>query len=211
MSLRLSVLSSAIALVAGAMPLFIGTNGGQAWTAESARRLAVKESPLQLPKLAINTPRGRVALWRNDPSGPSLILLELVYTRCPTVCQLMGAEFSLLQSRLMTEVEPVSVQLVSISFDPADNAQTMAEYGRRYRADDRWWTLARPVDFSQLERLQKVIGSIVIPEPSVGFVHNSAVYAIHRGEVVEILDHDDREGIDRVIDKFARGAKAGST
>jgi hypothetical protein len=49
----------------------------------------------------------------------------------------------------------------------------------------------------------KKLGAIVIPVPKLGFIHNTAVYAIYQGKVVAILDHDDREGVNQVIERYS--------
>ena len=199
----LSAIASTIVLAAGVLVLVFATDKGQAWTAESARRLAVQRSPIALPPLAVNSTEGTICTLGDVATNPPLVLLELIYTRCPTICQTMGAEFAAVQSRLAVSGHFPNVRLVSISFDPADDLRAMAGYGARYLANPRWWTLGVPVDHSQLDRVRHIIGSIAIPEPSVGFIHNAAIYAIYQGKVVAILDHDDHAGINKVIDRYA--------
>lgn len=202
MSYCLSVIASFIAIVLGATTLGLATEGWQVWTAESARRLAVQESPVPLPELWLETTGMPFSLTSDSQENSSLILLELIYTRCPTVCQLMGAEFASLQARIMEREEHPRVKLVSLSFDPDDDLRALVEYGERYRASDRWWTLGIPNDQLELETFQKIVGSVVLPEPTVGYIHNAAIYAIHRGSLVAILDHDNATALDKVIDQY---------
>lgn len=224
LSTLISTAASAVALVFGLTALHLGTDNWQAWTAESARRLDVEKKPLSLGPLVLKTEESADdALW-GYAEQPQLVLMEFIFTSCPTVCQLMGAEFAALQSRLFdlekesgngkSIEEKLDVRLLSVSFDPKDDLQAMRQYGERYGASDQWWTLALPENLEQLARTQKQLGSIVIPEPALGFIHNSAVYAIYKGSVVAILDHDDRAGIDNIIDRYAyqtRSPKGGNS
>lgn len=208
MANHLSILASAIALTAGVAALSVATDGGRAWTAESARRVAIEQNPIAIEPLsliAFDSPDLTVSLqslWGNPIGGSKLVLMEFIYTQCPTVCQVMGAEFAAIQNHLFELEERADVRLLSVSFDPQDDLAAMGAYGKRYAATEKWWTLAIPENRDQLRQLQHQLGSIVIPEPTVGFIHNSAIYAIYQGRVVAILDHDDRQGIKRVISEF---------
>ena len=67
--------------------------------------------------------------------GP--VMLQFIFTTCPTVCPVMSATFSAAQSRLGLEAEKVT--LVSISIDPEhDTPERLREYSRRFKAGPRW-------------------------------------------------------------------------
>tara|TARA_B100000768_G_scaffold40268_1_gene39216 strand:- start:1541 stop:2164 length:624 start_codon:yes stop_codon:yes gene_type:complete len=202
-SLRWSLIASILALFSGVITLQVATDGWQVWTAESARRLAVVNNPIQLPNLSIKGVNHDLQnLSLSSADDDSLVLMEFIFTRCTTICQLMGAEFAVLQNTLKSSDRYQNVRLVSVSFDIRDDRHTMISYGARYRADDNYWLLGIPQDRDELTAIMKTLGAIVIPVRKLGFIHNAAVYAIHQGKVVAILDHDDREGVNRVIEQY---------
>ena len=67
--------------------------------------------------------------------GP--VMLQFIFTTCPTVCPLMSATFSAAQGRLGPDAERVT--LVSVSIDPEhDTPERLREYARRFKAGPRW-------------------------------------------------------------------------
>lgn len=67
--------------------------------------------------------------------GP--VMLQFIFTTCPTVCPLMSATFAAVQSRPGPESERVT--MVSISIDPEhDTPERLREYARRFKAGPRW-------------------------------------------------------------------------
>ena len=178
-------------LAVGFGSLALGTDGWTVWTAESARRQSVLDNPRPLPDFVLRDSRGgslSLAAGNSD-----LAVVDLIYTRCPTVCQAMGLQFRQLQGELATFDWLDKVELVSVTFDAANDDDTaLNNYLRRYGAVEPYWRAARFVDPEHLERMLETLGIVVIPEPRVGFVHNAAFYLIDDGRVVEILDWDDR-------------------
>src|ERR1044071_7756541 len=70
-----------------------------------------------------------------EREGP--VMLQFIFTTCPTVCPVMSATFSAAQSRLSPGAEKVT--LVSISIDPEqDTPERLREYARRFKAGPRW-------------------------------------------------------------------------
>lgn len=197
-----SILASALTIILGVYLISVGTDKGQAWTAEGARRIAVRETPLEVPQASLigdQGHRGKLITAVSLEDDAPLLLVEFIYTRCPTVCLAMGAEFRSLQTYLTAKGLDQKVRLLSLSFDEKDDPNDLADYLQRFSADRRSWSAAKFQNQAQLDEIKRRIGLIVIPEPTVGFVHNAAVYVIWRGQVVDILDHDDRKGIRDVI------------
>jgi len=70
--------------------------------------------------------------------GP--VMLQFIFTTCPTVCPVMSATFAAVQNRLGPGAE--EVRLVSISIDPEhDTPERLREYARRFKAGPRWLLL----------------------------------------------------------------------
>ena len=186
-----SLAATLCVLAAGFGALALGTDGWTVWTAESARRHAVLANPRALPDYPLRDSRGAsLSLGSGDER---LAVVDLIYTRCPTVCQAMGLQFRQLQGELATFDWLDQVELVSVTFDPANDDDTaLNNYLRRYGAVEPYWRAARFVDPEHLDEMLETLGVVVIPEPRLGFVHNAAFYLIDDGRVVEILDWDDR-------------------
>jgi len=186
-----SLAATLCVLAAGFGALTLGTDGWTVWTAESARRHAVLANPRALPDYPLRDSRGAsLSLGSGDER---LAVVDLIYTRCPTVCQAMGLQFRQLQGELATFDWLDQVELVSVTFDPANDDDTaLNNYLRRYGAVEPYWRAARFVHPEHLDEMLETLGVVVIPEPRLGFVHNAAFYLIDDGRVVEILDWDDR-------------------
>ena len=67
--------------------------------------------------------------------GP--VMLQFIFTTCPTVCPVMSSILSAAQSKLGADVS--KVRLISISIDPEhDTPERLREYARKFRAGRQW-------------------------------------------------------------------------
>ena len=197
-----SVVAAALVAAVGYAAVALGTDGWSVWTAETARRQAVLSSPKPLPDYPLDDARGeRLSLSR---SSQPLRVVDLIYTRCPTVCLAMGAQLRLLQGELAAADLLDQVEILSITFDPAnDDAAALGNYLRRFGAVEPDWRAARFSRDADLADALDQLGVIVIPEPRVGFVHNAAFYLLEDGHVAEIVEIDDRIGLFEAIQRRA--------
>jgi len=109
--------AAVIAVVLGGLTtLWWGTDGLTAITAESARRLDVERHPRLLPVVALEDHNGAAASFA-DFSG-KVILLDFVYTRCPTLCVALGTAFQQARERIAGSPLEGRVVLLTVSFDP---------------------------------------------------------------------------------------------
>lgn len=188
--LRTLLLSLAL-LLAGGVTLGAATDRFQAFTSEAARRLAVRRQPVPIAPVALQLQSGA----RTDFTAfrGKWLLVDFVYTRCPTYCLALGGEFAQLQDRLAGPIAQGKVQLLSISFDPRhDTPQQLADYLRRSRAREAGWLAARPLEARGLEQLEQSFGITVITDAAGGYTHNAAVHLVDpRGRLVEIFDLGD--------------------
>ncbi len=191
-------IATTLILIAGLMSLYLGTQGGSAWTAETARRLAVSNEPIELGYHTLTTVlSGDITLALHEKP---ILVIHFIYTTCPAVCLSMGTQFNFLQQRLHDEGLEDQVQLLSITFDQAvDDVDALGLYLNRFHADDRLWNAGRFANEADLRETLERLGVIVIPEPELGFVHNAAVYLAEEGKVFSILDFDNQQII---IDKI---------
>ena len=189
-----SALASFCILLAGYFSLQAGTQDWSVWTAESARRIDIAQNPRTIPKTSVLDAQGR---YRDlSELEKPLILVDFIYTQCPTVCISLGLEFNKLQSDLSRLGLDHQVQLLSLSFDlENDGPLQLQDYLDRFGARDKYWTAAVFSNDIEKQRVLEELGVIVIPEPQLGFVHNAGVYLVHKGRVVEVFNYQDREKI----------------
>ena len=175
-------------LAAGIAALDGETEGFRVVTSDGARQLAVERRPLPVPDVALSDQDGH-GFSLGDYRGKTL-LVEFIYTRCPTLCGALGDEFQRVTDLLPQSAS--SVALLSISFDlQNDDREALKLYGERYRARAPLWRIAVPADRRSLATLLHSFGVIAIPDGLGGFVHNGAVYLVDaHGRLARILDPD---------------------
>ncbi len=84
----------------------------------------------------------RTALDTDEP-----VMLNFVFTTCTTICPVMSATFSQVQSQLDPKRE--RVKMVSISIDPEhDTPAKLKEYARKFGAGPQWQMLTGSVENS---------------------------------------------------------------
>jgi len=67
--------------------------------------------------------------------GP--VMLQFIFTTCPTICPVMASTFSAAQDKLGDDVG--RVRLISITIDPEhDTPERLRDYARKFRAGPQW-------------------------------------------------------------------------
>lgn len=180
----------AIVLAAGIAALAMATEGFRVVTSEGARRLAVERAPRPVPDVRLVDQDGH-SFSLSDYRGRR-VLVEFIYTRCPTLCGVLGDDFRRVLALADGAASHREFDLLSISFDPgSDDRDALKLYGDRYGARAPRWRVAAPIDGQGLAMLLKAFGVVVIPDAIGGFAHNGAVYLIDtRGCLARILDTD---------------------
>ena len=162
----LSAVATAAVLLGGCFALWAATDGGAAWTAESARRLDIAERPRELPNAALRDVGDR-SMGLASLERP-IAIVDFIYTRCPTVCRDLGATFRALQGDLVARGWEDRVELLSLTFDHAnDGPVELAGYLARFGAAPDLWSAARFENAGDLDAVLRDLGVIVIPEPNV--------------------------------------------
>jgi protein SCO1/2 len=194
-----TALASILAALAGAWVLWSGTEGGRAFTAEGARRLAVEQHPREVPNVVLEDQRGRL-LRMADLKG-KLVVLDFIYTRCSDLCIVVGSTLQRIRDRLPEGVLGSQVAFLSISFDPRRDApESLAYYAGRHRAGYDHWRVARVAREKALPTLLSAFGVKVLPDGWGGYQHNAAVYVLdQRGRLVRIFDYDDPDTVVRYL------------
>lgn len=190
----ISAALTAVIVVGGFATLSWATDGWTAWTAEAARRRAVLTDPRPLANVVVQRESGeRTSLHAFDQP---ILVIDFIFTRCPTVCLAMGYEFRQIQSRLASMNHHRGVQLLSVSFDhDNDGPPQLSAYLDRFAAERSTWSALRVEDKEALNELLDSLGVVVLPEPTLGFVHNAALYLVKDHAVIGIYDVDDRNAL----------------
>ena len=186
-------IAATLAFVAGLAAAHRATDGFEAYTLESARRLAALSSPAALPDLALELVDGRSARLSELPA--EVLLVDFVYTRCPTVCQALGSVYARLQERLAPEIGSGKVRLLTITFDPRhDGPRELRAYRDRHGGQAAGWELGLPG--AGLSAWLGAFGVVVIPDELGGYAHNAAVHVVGPDRrLAAILDYGDIDGI----------------
>ena len=65
------------------------------------------------------------------------VLLDFIFTTCPSFCPILSATFSQFQKKLKDDV--IQPLLISISIDPEhDTPEKLAAYAKKFNADENW-------------------------------------------------------------------------
>ena len=180
-----------------AAALWSVTFGLRGWTAEHIRRLRVPADPPQLPALRLETSTGiSLVPWgSNRETQPRIWLVTFMYTRCPTFCTVLGIEFERLQREMKNDPRNAGIALLSISFDPEhDGVQALQRYVAAHHAEPDRWIVAVPDSRTELARIERQAGVVVIDDGFGGFAHNAAIHVVLAdGRLIRIFDFNEPE------------------
>jgi protein SCO1/2 len=181
----------------GAGLLWHLTAGLTLFTSESWRRDAIEKNPIALPDVSLQDERGQFFKLRSLCG--QVMVLDFIYTRCPTVCKTLGASSSQLAQRWTQDGHPVTV--LSISFDPAnDEPAQLADFKKRMESQASPWRLARPTHMHERDQLLAAANVVVIPDGMQGYDHNAALHIVNKDcRISQILDLEDIENANRKI------------
>ncbi|MDE2070550.1 MAG: SCO family protein [Gammaproteobacteria bacterium] len=190
MSVLRTLAVSVSLIVLGLVTLAMATDHFQAFTSETARRVEVRQHPRPLPPVTLESQTGE----RFNLAGlqGKWLVVDFIYTRCVTLCSVLGGTFAQLQNQLATPLAQNRIQLLSISFDPErDTPAQLADYLYRFNNHGTGWLAARPLNAQGLDTLKHVFGVTVVPDNAGGYVHNDAIVIVDpAGRLVNILDSD---------------------
>lgn len=189
--MKRTIAATALVTFLGIGALWAGTDGLQAFTAETARRTEILRHPRELPDAVFEDQDGR-AFTLADYRG-RFLLVEFIYTRCATICRSLGMAFKQIRDDVPPGMLGRDIALLSISFDPThDGPAELKGFGRAHGADGSHWRIARVRNEAQLQSLLDTLGIVVIADGLGGFEHNAAIHVLDRnGRLVLIADIDD--------------------
>ena len=108
---------------------------------------AAESADVDLRDRPLLTQHGDEVMFVTDVIGDDIVVMDFVYTTCTTICPVLSALFTQVQTKLGDEVGN-GVTLVSMSVDPIrDTPQRLKAYSAKHRAGDGWlWlTGSKPV------------------------------------------------------------------
>lgn len=173
------------------------THDYQVWTAEGARRLEVALQPVEAPAVTVQGPGfDAQTLPQLLSSGQSVTIVDFIYTRCRTVCSVLGSQFQQLQAAIRADPaaarERGGVRLLSISFDARDDTPTLRAYADGLRAEPSIWRFVQVPDATQRRRLLEQFQVVVIPDGPGEFEHNAALLVVDaQARLVRIFNYDE--------------------
>ena len=185
--------ASLLALLLSLVLVLVATNQGQAFTTEALRRSEVARAPQPIPDFAMLNGAGQpTTLHQLLASDERIWVVDFVYTRCETICTVLGAVYQQLQQQVEARGLQGQVGLLSVSFDPAnDDAPALQAYAKRMEMNPAVWDIVSLVAVSDRRRLLAAFGIMVVPAPLGEFEHNAALLIVNaRGQLLRILDYD---------------------
>jgi protein SCO1/2 len=199
---RRSAFAATVIFLSGIGLLAAVTDGFHAFTSETARRLAILEQPVTIPPATLQSHKGE-DFHLGDLSG-RVVVIDFIFTRCPTVCHALGAQFRHIADELQRRGLDSETVLLSISFDPDyDHPQQLMAYLRRYGEPRENWLAVRIADKQELRRWLEEFGVVVV-QTEAGYEHNAAVHIVDpQGRLVAILDYEATQQILEAVTRIA--------
>ncbi|MEN7531549.1 SCO family protein [Cupriavidus sp. DL-D2] len=184
-------LALAAALLLGAAAVYFVTDGLRAWTLDQSRVARIARQALRLPAIDVWNQHGHdLRLFELANTGvpePALYIVDFIYTRCPTVCRALGAEFAQLQRQIAADGMAPRVQLISLSFDPRDTVNDLLGYATSYRANAPGWQVVAAISPDAMTKLLRQADVIAIPDGLGGFEHNGGLHVVDaQGRVLSV-------------------------
>jgi protein SCO1 len=180
--------------VGGLTLLWLSTNGGQGFTTETIRRSEISQKPQQITGFNLSTSDGKdtslQGLLKNDHR---VWIVDFVYTRCQTLCRVLGTAYQQLQADIIERGLQGKVGLLSISFDPEqDDELALKKYEKRMGMNPNVWRVASIKNPKDRQRLLDTFGIVVIPAPLGEYEHNAALHLVtSESTLVSILGYED--------------------
>ena len=108
---------------------------------------ALEAAEIDLRNRMVLDQDGREMEFVTDAIGDHIVVMDFVYTTCTTICPVLSALFTQVQTKLGNDVVGNEVRLISMSVDPIrDTPQRLKAYSAKHRAGEGWlWlTGAKP-------------------------------------------------------------------
>ncbi|GAB3060333.1 SCO family protein [Virgibacillus ainsalahensis] len=173
----------------GGILFFIGTDGFQAYTLETARTNELREEKPEFPEVTLEDSKERTYPFTEFEG--KYVMITFIYTACTDVCLELEMNMAQVYQSIPEKYIGEDIVFLSISFDPKrDDPTTLEKYRSYFGSDGETWRMARISDQKELDHLLEKFGVIVIPDRNGHFTHNSAFYLVDpMGSLVEVMDY----------------------
>ncbi len=204
-----TVIASILVFVFGWGLFYFGTDGFQAYTAETARTNQLIEVKPEFPDVMFEDSMGRT--YSIDAFDDQYVFITFFYTSCTTVCYILERNMAQVYDLLPAEYIGKDIVFLSVSFDPdKDDPATLNKYKDYFKSDGETWRMARIPNQTQLETLLEKFGVIVIPDGEGNYTHNSAFYLVDpEGILVDVMDFTKVEEAAEKVQKILQQKKKG--
>ena len=109
-------------------------------------------SDYSIPDLTFYDHNSRIVSLSKLLTDDSPVILNFIFTSCPTICPILTSTFAKLQVSLENEIP--AVQLISVSIDPEhDTPSVLHDYALKFKANKNWTFLTGKT--KDIELLQK--------------------------------------------------------
>ncbi len=203
-------LATLFIVITGTLILWISTDGGRAFTAEEARRLEIRENPRPVPDWQLQNQDAKPFTFQ-DWHG-HFIVVDFIYTSCPSVCLILSSNLRTLQKDFATEGKSDKLRFLSISFDPEkDTPQRLKEHLSHFSADFTNWMALRPTSESQKKAILDFFKVVVIPDEYGGYTHSAGYHIINPdGKLIAIFGVDEMDELRAYLNKALEDKKNAS-
>ena len=188
---------------AGLAAMAWATDGFRALTLDAARGAAVASTPRPVPPVVLVDEATDAPVRFGDGA---VTIVDFVSTSCEAICVAQGARFGTLQAALQGRAAAAGaapIRLLTISFDPDDDARRLDAWRAVRGADPAWWRVVRvaPADRRALLDTFQVT---VVRDPIAGWRHNAAFHLVDpAGRLARIIPADEPERALRTADSLA--------
>ncbi|WP_163972040.1 SCO family protein [Oceanobacillus halotolerans] len=206
---RHNTIAIIVVILFGVALFYIGTDGFQAFTAETARTNDLLEEQPKFPEVTLEDSKERVYPI-SDFEGDYLFI-TFMYTSCTDVCPELEMNMLQVYKQLPEKYIGEDIRFLSISFDPErDDPETLTKYRGYFESDGETWRMARIPDQTELDNLLEEFGVIVIPDDAGNFTHNSAFYLVDpEGYLIDVMDYKEpdkaAERVKTILDQEVGG------
>lgn len=167
--------------------------GGCAWLYQSGPSSAengtdLSEANLKMKSFEYINQDGKTI--SNEDLEGTYWIADMIFSRCPTVCNLMTPNMLDLQGK--TEKAGLDVQFVSFTVDPTfDDPEQLKKYGENYGADFSNWHFLTGYTDKEIQQLSReVFQSVVEKDPEEDdIIHTTGFFLIDpEGNVIRMYD-----------------------
>ncbi|MBB6448452.1 protein SCO1/2 [Geomicrobium halophilum] len=157
------------------------------------------EADLQINDFSYTNQHGETVT--NEDLEGEYWLANMVFTRCPTVCNTLTPNMASLQGDL--ESEGVDATLVSFTVDPEfDDPEQLQSYGESYNADFSNWHFLGGYEEEEIQQLagDSFMSPVEKAPEQNDIIHSTNFFLINpEGQVIRQYDGLDND-VDRIID-----------